>query len=168
MRVWDLETNESITLTGHTNFVFGVAYSPDGESLASASWDQTVRIWDLETYTTTTILAGYSSYVYSVAYSPDGEQLAASSWDGTVRLWDLSQSSPQVIGILGGHTNFVPVVTYSPDGKYIASGSKDGTVRRYLAQFEDVKELSWEYVPRDLTEKELDLVELLETNPFGY
>jgi WD40 repeat protein len=168
VRVWDLETGESIVLPGHTNSVFDVAYSPDGESLASASWDQTVRIWSLETYTTTTTLIGYSSYVYSVAYRPDGEQLATGAWDGKVRLWDLSRPSPQLIGILGGHTGFIPVVTYSPDGTTIASGSKDGTVRRYLARFEDVNELSWEYVPREMTEEELDLVELLETDPFGY
>jgi WD40 repeat protein len=155
-------------MTRHTGPVFSVAYSPDGESLASGSWDQTTRIWSTETYTTTDTLVGHHGYIYSAAYSPDGEELATSSWDNTVRVWDLSQSPPQTIAILTGHKGIARVVAYSPDGKYIASGSRDGTIRRYLARFKDVEALSWKYVPRELTPEKDELFERLETNPFDY
>jgi len=165
VRIWDAETGAPVaTLSGHTHDVFSVAFSPDGKLLASGSWDQTARIWSMETYTLTTPpLVGPASYVYSVAYSPDGEQLATSFRNGEIRLWDLSQSPPRMIAVLIGHTDYVPTVTYSPDGKYIASGSRDGTIRRYLARFEDVKNLSWEYVPREVTAEEEELLERLET-----
>jgi WD40 repeat protein len=169
VRLWDAETGELLEiLPGHTDAIFSVAYDPLGDFLASGSWDQTARIWDMETYTTTDILTGHNGYVYDVAFSPDGKQLATSSWDNTVRLWDLSQSPPQTTAILTGHTGIVRAVTYSPDGQYVASGSRDGAIRRYLAQFEDAVDLSWEYVPRELTPEEEDLIERLETNPFNY
>jgi WD40 repeat protein len=169
VRLWDAETGELLEiLSGHTDAIFSVAYDPIGDFLASGSWDQTARIWDLETYTTTDILIGHNGYVYDAAFSPDGEQLATSSWDNTVRLWDLSQSPPQTTAILTGHTGIVRAVTYSPDGQYVASGSRDGTIRRYLAQFGDAVDLSWEYVPRELTPEEKNLIERLETNPFNY
>ena len=85
VRVWDLDTGTSRTLTGHTDRVNAVAYSPDGRHLATGSDDKTVRVWDLDTGTSRT-LTGHTDGVNSVAYSPDG-QLASGSDDDMIRLW---------------------------------------------------------------------------------
>jgi WD40 repeat protein len=65
-----------------------VAFSPDGKILASASVDETVRLWDSATGAARRTLEGHSGSVYAVAFSPDGKMLASASNDKTVRLWD--------------------------------------------------------------------------------
>jgi WD40 repeat protein len=65
-----------------------VAFSPDGKTLASASWDRTVKLWDAGSGAVLQTLEGHSSEVTAVAFSPDGKMLASASWDGTVKLWD--------------------------------------------------------------------------------
>ena len=76
------------TLTGHTNSVHAVAWSPDGTRLATAGDDRTVRIWDPTTGETLTTLTGHTGAVRAVAWSPDGTRLATASDDDTVRIWD--------------------------------------------------------------------------------
>ena len=75
-------------LEGHTNWVMGVAFSPDGSRLASAGADQTVRIWDVARGRELLTLRGPEDRVHGVAFSPDGASLAAASADGLVRVWD--------------------------------------------------------------------------------
>ena len=78
-----------LTLRGHTDAVNGVAYSPDGTRLASASSDGTVQVWDAITgQEVLPPLRGHTGVVYAVAYSPDGRTLASASHDKTVRVWD--------------------------------------------------------------------------------
>ncbi len=65
------------------------AFSPEGKYLASGSWDNTVKLWSLESQKEVTTLQGHSDYVNSVAFSPDGKYLVSGSSDDTVKLWSV-------------------------------------------------------------------------------
>jgi WD40 repeat protein len=77
-------------LQGHTHAVYCVAFSSDSKTLASASGDKTVKLWDLATGKERATLQGHTESVMSVAFSPDGKTLASASYDKTVKLWDVA------------------------------------------------------------------------------
>ncbi|MBW4575010.1 MAG: tetratricopeptide repeat protein [Aphanothece sp. CMT-3BRIN-NPC111] len=125
------------TLTGHSSFVTSVVISPDGQILASSSWDKTIKLWQLSTGREIRTLTGHSQQVHSVAISPDGQTLASGSWDDTIKLWQLSTG--QKIRTLSGHSNDIRCVIISPDGQIIASASEDKTIK--IWQVETGKEI---------------------------
>ncbi|GCL59427.1 serine/threonine-protein kinase [Microcystis aeruginosa] len=114
------------TLTGHSETVFSVAYSPDGRYLASGSKDKTIKIWEVATGKGLRTLTGHSGVVLSVAYSPDGRYLASGSQDKTIKIWEVATGK---VRTLTGHYMTFWSVAYSPDGRYLASGSWDNTIK---------------------------------------
>jgi WD40 repeat protein/subtilase family serine protease len=117
------------TLTGHTDSVRSVAFSPDGSLIASGSRDATIKLWRVSDGALVATLTGHTDTVTSVAFSPDGSLLASASgvWDRTIKLWRVSDGA--LVRTLTGHTNGVYSVAFSPDGSLIASGSEDRTIR---------------------------------------
>jgi WD40 repeat protein len=77
-------------LTGHTNFVWGISISPNGRILASASWDKTARLWNLENGQPIGSPLQHADYVNCVSFSADGKLLATGCSDKNAYLWDIS------------------------------------------------------------------------------
>ena len=77
-------------LIGHNNYVSSVVFSPNGEYLASGSWDNTIGVWRVSSGERIKTLTGHSDYVTSVVFSPNGEYLASGSWDNTIGVWRVS------------------------------------------------------------------------------
>ena len=115
------------TLTGHSFRVLSVAFSPDGQTLAFGSTDNTIKLWDVATGKSIATLTGHSNSVSSVAFSPDGKTLASGSWDDTIKLWDVATGKS--IATLTGDSETVVSVAFSPDGKTLVSGSGDRTIK---------------------------------------
>ncbi len=116
-------------LTGHTDEVYAVAFSPDGKLLATASNDRSVRLWEVASRQPLgEPLTGHTDEVYGVVFSPDGKLLATASNDRSVRLWEVASRHP--LGEpLTGHTDAVTNVVFSPDGRLLVTASGDRSVR---------------------------------------
>jgi WD40 repeat protein len=90
IRLWDPSNGKEKlpALTGHTQGVRRVRFSPDGKTLASTGWDRTVRLWDVEKHALLRTCQGHEDHVMAIDWAPDGTWLASGARDGTIRIWD--------------------------------------------------------------------------------
>ncbi|ETO35128.1 WD-40 repeat protein, partial [Reticulomyxa filosa] len=160
IRLWDIETSKSLhVFNGHEKTVWCIDISPlqsnnnnndnksnnigviggNGYTICSGSFDNTIRIWDIETTKQLILFKGHKYWIRSVKYGPNelGNTILSGSSDHSVRLWDIR--SGQQIQVFNGHTSYVLSVEYSPfvvnnikiggNSNVICSGSRDNTIR---------------------------------------
>lgn len=120
-----------MSLSGPTDVVRAVTYSPDGKILAAGGGGPArygeIVLWDGITGQPLRTVRGHRDYVYSLAFSPDGKTLASSSYDRLIKLWEVATGSE--LKTLKEHIDSVFPIAFSPDGKWLASGGADRTVK---------------------------------------
>ena len=123
VRLWKLPPSAKLkkTLFGHTDKVTSVAFSPNGNTLASGSKDTTIRLWNAVTGVHLKVLTVYTDEVNSISFSPDGRILASGHKHDRIRLWSIATGAH--LKTLSGHDSDVLCVSFSPDGRTLASGS---------------------------------------------
>jgi WD40 repeat protein len=145
IRLWDITTHQTIATFNEpaaaqavgsraANSPPGIrdlAYSPDGQTLASAGDDLTVRLWDVSTKREIARLTGHTGMIWSLAFAPDGKTVATCSRDGTVKLWNLRVHA-EVATLKHDHGQ-IAAVAFAPDGNMMATAGADGTIRLWRA-----------------------------------
>lgn len=134
--VWNITRSEDAyavpkkSLRGHNHFVQDLAVSSDGQFALSASWDKTLRLWDLNKGVTTRRFVGHKNDVLSVSFSPDNRQIVSGSRDKSIKLWNTIGECKFNI-VEHGHTEWVSCVRFSPNptNPLIVSGGWDRLVK---------------------------------------
>ncbi len=129
---WDLNTGERInfpTNPNHHKLILSVVISPNGELLASGSYDGSIILWDAKTLMPVgPPIDDYLDNVWALAFSPDGNILIAGGSDGAILMWDVP-ASQLFLPLQRLHTDRINSLSFSPDGKYVASGGDDQRIR---------------------------------------
>jgi WD40 repeat protein len=130
MQIWDANTLQVLkTWQAHAGAIAAVVFSPDGQLMATASLDSTIKLW--RDFAEVAALSGHKGWVNAISFSPDGRRLASASFDETVKIWDVAHHHELMT--LTGHAGSVMTVAFSPDGQLLASGGADHTVRLWRA-----------------------------------
>ena len=120
-------------LQGHKNGVYSVALSADLRLAVSGSWDNTIRIWDMQSWDCLKILQGHTDRVRSIAINCDGRIVVSGSEDNSVRIWDIETG--KCLKVMDGHKGHVNTVDLTHNGKFVASGGWfDKTIRIWDVQ----------------------------------
>ena len=120
-----------LKLQGHDSVVYAVAFSPDGQYIASGGIDRTLRLWDRATGHQVRVFHGHEGFIRGLAFSPDGRWLLSASEDKSLRLWEVASGTQ--LAAYPGHQQFVICAAFSPDGQYFASGGFDLAVKLWSA-----------------------------------
>jgi WD40 repeat protein len=135
-----LSSTPQVTITGHKDTVYALAFSPDGNTLATAGYDRLIHLWDISSGSSSSsvlintpklTLKDHSDTVYGLSFHPGGELLASAGADRAVKVWDVANGKR--LYTLSDPTDWVYCVAWSPDKKHLAAGGVDKSVRVWAA-----------------------------------
>lgn len=132
IKLWNVSTGELRREIVEKQSITSLAFSPDGQILASGGLGRTVELWDLQTGKLLRTLGKHTHPVFCVAFSPDGKTLASGGGDNTIELWSLQKGKK--LRTLKGHSDDVTSIAFSPNGQTLISGSWDKTVKLWNLQ----------------------------------
>jgi WD40 repeat protein len=129
--VWNLETGKKVVC--HTGPVTALAFSPDGQQLATAGLDKIIKVWETTGGQLLFNLPGHADEILSLSFSADGKRLASGCKGWIVKVWDL-ENQEALLSLDQGHENWVSGVAFSRDGRWLASASTDKTIKIWDAR----------------------------------
>ena len=128
VKVWQLpERRQLVTIEGHNDTVQALAFSPDGKTLATASYDKDIKLWDVATGRDLRTLRDHIDAVYALAYTPDGSRLLSGSADRSVKIWN--PETGERLYTLGNPIDGINSIAVHPSGTRVAAGGYDRTIR---------------------------------------
>jgi WD40 repeat protein len=125
---WDLASGKAALLKGHDSWVGDLAFSPDGQTLVTAGYDDTLAWWPAAAENPEPLrkVKAHAGWIRAIAVSPDGKLVASAGNDRTVRLWNLADGSP--VRAMEGHQSHVYSLLFHPSGEFVVSGDLRGQV----------------------------------------
>ena len=125
IELWDIKGKMLYTLEGHTGWVLDASFSPDGRTLATVSFDSTVKLWSLQNGQELRSFSGHNAAVTAVSFSPDGKTIISGSDDRTIRFWDLDGNEIISLDSPNGNINGIG---FSPDGQMMTIAGSSGAM----------------------------------------
>jgi WD40 repeat protein len=128
VRQWSAADGQLIQVfKGHKDAIYAVALSPDGQTIATGSYDQKIKLWDVSSGKEIKTLSGHNGCVYQLSFRPDGKILASASADRTVKLWDVASGERRET--FSQSLKEVYAVAFSPDGAHLVAAGGDNRIR---------------------------------------
>ena len=131
LSLWDVKNGFRVAvLKGHSRAVHGCVANQSGTTIASVSWDRSIKVWDGKTgkiQSTLQTKGQHNTPINCVSFHPEGQLVAVGSWDTTVKIWDTFNQKR--LKVLKGHKSSVQACAYAPSGRHIVSAALDGEVK---------------------------------------
>lgn len=129
----DGQHQKELSLSGHNQTISQIKYSPDGQLIATAGWDKTIKLWNSQTGELVNTLPGHQAAINTLVFSPDNQTIIAGTEDNNIYIWNI-QNKPKIVKKIAAHDDSIKAITISNDNQIIASAGYDNQIKLWTIQ----------------------------------